>query len=268
MIPKRTVCASLIILLIVLSGVPGLSAGWDYALSPLVTANREDYLVLANKENLLSPDYEPADLTKLKVRRAVDDPQLRKAAADALEDMFADAEKDGIILYVKSAYRNYRTQNTMYYNRLSNLGRDDGMVQAPGASDHQTGLGVDVLNYEWTKKDGMNSKFASEREAVWMAEHCWEYGFVIRYQSDKEDITGIKYEPWHLRYVGCDAAAYMHARNYSLEEFSRERLQAIADYESAGGDFMSLVYMLNLPNEKRIIEVLADGEEEYSAFYD
>ena len=247
---------------------PALSAGWDYPLSPLVAANLGDYLVLANKEHLLSSDYEPTDLTKLSVRRAVDDPQLRKAAADALRDMFDAAEKDGCVLYVKSAYRNYRTQNTMYYNRLSNIGHDDGMVQAPGASDHQTGLGVDVLNYEWTKKDGMNAKFASEREAVWMAEHCWEYGFVIRYQSDKEDITGIKYEPWHLRYVGIEAAAYMHEKNYALEEFWEDYRRAVADYESAGGDFMSLVYLLNRPNEKRIVEVLANGEEEYSAFYD
>ena len=173
---------------------PALSAGWDYPLSPLVAANLGDYLVLANKEHLLSSDYEPTDLTKLSVRRAVDDPQLRKAAADALRDMFD--------------------------------------------------------------------------EAVWMAEHCWEYGFVIRYQSDKEDITGIKYEPWHLRYVGIEAAAYMHEKNYALEEFWEDYRRAVADYESAGGDFMSLVYLLNRPNEKLIVEVLANGEEEYSAFYD
>lgn len=248
--------------------VPSFAAGWDYPLSPLIVANREGYLTLANKDVRLDAGYEPLDLVDLKVRSTVQDAKLRKGAADALEAMFLAAEEAGFKLYVKSAYRSYKTQKTMYSNRLESMGRDDGLVQAPGASDHQTGLGVDVLNYEWTKKSGMNAKFASEPEAVWMAEHCWEFGFVIRYESDKEDITGIKYEPWHLRYVGLDVALYMREKHYALEEFCAEISSVIASYESGGDDFLALVYLMNIPNEKHVLEYTADGEEEYSVFYD
>ena len=267
---KKRICALLCCLLLLplaaLAEEPALP--WEYPIDPLTLYDADHFLTLANRDHLLDERFAPNDLVKVTAKHVKGDFQIRKPVHEALLAMFAAAQEDGCTLYVKSAYRSYRTQNTMYYNRLSNIGHDDGMVQAPGASDHQTGLGVDVLNYEWTKKDGMNAKFASEREAVWMAEHCWEYGFVIRYQSDKEDITGIKYEPWHLRYVGIEAAAYMHEKNYALEEFWEDYRRAVADYESAGGDFMSLVYLLNRPNEKLIVEVLANGEEEYSAFYD
>jgi len=120
----------------------------------------------------------------------------------------------------------------MYYNRLNkNNGKDDGVVAYPGSSDHQTGLGIDVIN-----KAGIGKKFTEAfgktKEGKWLAENCWDYGFIIRYQKDKEDITKIIYEPWHLRYVGVQVAQYMHANNLSLEEFTQEWNQAVAEYES------------------------------------
>ncbi len=245
-----------------------LASEWDYPLSPLIVCNREGFLDLANKEHLLSSDYEPSDLVTLKVRKVESGIKLRKAAAAALEAMFEAAERDGCVLYVKSGYRSYQTQKTMYSNRVKSMGRDDGLVQSPGASDHQTGLGVDVLNYEWTKKDGMNYRFASEREAQWMAEHCWEYGFIIRYMSDKEEITGIKYEPWHLRYVGPEAAAYIRERHYALEEFYQELQETIDAYEAGGAKFSELVRRMNQPPQRIVLETTQDGEEEYSVFYE
>ena len=97
----------------------------------------------------------------------------------------------------------------MYYNRLKkNKGKDDGWVSVPGASDHQTGLGCDVVPKSWKDK-AMNGKMGKEPECVWMAEHCQEYGFIVRYPEDKQDVTEINYEPWHLRYVGVPAATYI-----------------------------------------------------------
>ena len=130
-----------------------------------------------------------------------------------------------------SGYRSYRTQKTMYYNRLEkNKGKDDGVVAYPGSSDHQTGLGIDVIN-----KAGIGKKFteafAKTKEGKWLQENCWDYGFIIRYQKDKEEITKIIYEPWHLRYVGVQVAQYMHENNLSLEEFTQEWQQAVAQYE-------------------------------------
>ncbi len=241
---------------------------WTYPLSPLVLADKDEYLTLANKDCLLPASYEPDDLVRLSVKCTVGDTQMRKAASEALDRMFEDANAQAqFVLYVKSGYRSYQTQRTMYYNRLDKVGYDDGLVQYPGASDHQTGLGVDVLNYEWTQKDGMNYRFAQEAEAQWLALHCWEYGFVIRYESDKEELTGIKYEPWHLRYVGPEAAEYMYQRHLCLEEFTAEWQEYLARYEAEGGDFEKLVLSLNLPREIVVLETDEDGEEEISTFY-
>ena len=208
---------------------------WTYPISyDLLTTS--DYIVLANKDSLLDENYIPSDLTKdLKCRKISYDPiQMRQAAADALCALFDAAEEDGIYLYAHSGYRSYRTQNTMYYNRLKkNNGKDDGVVAYPGSSDHQTGLGIDVIH-----KAGIGKKFTEAfgetKQGKWLAENCWDYGFIIRYQKDKEEITEIIYEPWHLRYVGVQVAQYMRDQNLCLEEFTEEWKEAVAQYEAAG----------------------------------
>ena len=154
-----------------------------------------DMIVLANKTCFLSKDFVPDPLVTMKkgnnknggVRKASSGTmQLQETCANALLEMFSAAEDDGIKLYLKSAYRSYKTQKTMYSNRLSkNNGKDDGLVQMPGASDHQTGLGCDILDYTWSQKSYMNKNFASTDAAKWMAAHCAEYGFIIRYPDGK-----------------------------------------------------------------------------------
>ena len=210
------------------------AAQWAYPI-PYDLLMTSDYIVLTNKENLLSEDYIPPDLVKLTCKKISSDPiQMREVAANALSDMFAAAKEDGIILYAHSGYRSYRTQKTMYSNRLKkNNGKDDGVVAYPGSSDHQTGLGIDIIN-----KAGIGKKFttafAETKEGKWVEENCWNYGFVIRYQKNKEDITQIMFEPWHLRYVGVQVAQYMHENDLSLEEFTAEWKEAAAEYQAAG----------------------------------
>ena len=233
---------------------------WEYPLSPEIIANREGYITLTNRAALLSEDYAPEDLVKVTLKRVVQG-ELRKAAHDALGELFQAAQAEGHTLYVKSAYRSYKTQKTMYFTRLEKQGRDDGWVAYPGSSDHQTGLGVDVLNYEWTKKDGMNEQFGNTAEAQWMAAHCHEYGFVIRYMADKEDSTGINYEPGHLRYVGREAAAYMTEMHFSLEEFTQDWQAYLAQYKAAGGDFEALLKE-RARLDVTVLDVTDDGEEE------
>lgn len=210
------------------------SREWTYPISyELLTTS--EYIVLANQENLLDETYIPSDLTKLTCRKISYDPiEMREAAANALQTLFDAAEEDGIYLYAHSGYRSYKTQNTMYYNRLKkNKGKDDGVVAYPGSSDHQTGLGIDVIH-----KAGIGKKFTKAfgdtKHGKWLAENCWDYGFIIRYQADKEEITKIIYEPWHLRYVGVQVAQYMRDNNLCLEEFTAEWKEAAAAYEAAG----------------------------------
>ena len=268
---KKRMTAMLLMLLMLLApaGRAEEMPEWDYPLEPEILYNAEQFITLANRNTLLDSSYVPDDLVNTTCKKSYDAgrPQLRQAASEALNEMFAAAQQAGYTLYLKSAYRSYQTQRSMYYNRLEKLGKDDGLVSYPGASDHQTGLGVDILNYEWTRKDGMNKNFANAGEAQWMMAHCQEFGFILRYMEDKEEITGIKFEPWHYRYVGKEAAAYIMENHLSLEEFTQEWQDYIAEYEGRGGDFLLLLRERAKVNDVTVIGVTEDGEEELSIYY-
>ncbi len=242
---------------------------WEYPLEPEILENKAGYITLVNRDHLLGSDYEPYDLEVINARAIPDikGDMLRKAALQAVREMFAAAEADGCVLYLKSVYRAYSTQKYMYNRRLENVGRDDGVVAYPGSSDHQTGLGADILNLEWTKKSGMTPAFGNTAEAQWMEAHCAEYGFIIRYMEDKEEITGIIYEPWHLRYVGVEAAAYIMENHLSLEEFDEEWHAYIADWEARGGDFKELLRLRAIPDPAEVLYLTEEGEEEVSLFH-
>ena len=206
---------------------------------------------LANKHCLLSKEDKPDPIMSMVSRKANKDGsnanggvnkasgskmQLQETCGLALVEMFEGALKDGIKLYLKSAYRSYQTQNTMYYNRLKkNHGKDDGWVSKPGASDHQTGLGCDIVSRSWRDK-AMNRDFGKTDEAKWMAENAYRYGFILRYPSDKEEITEINFEPWHYRYVGIPVATYIKENGLCLEEFHEQLQAAIDEFIAAGGD--------------------------------
>ena len=205
---------------------------WTYPI-PYHLLISSDYIHLVNRENLMGEDEVPDDLVKdLSCRKISYDPiQMRETAANALYTLFDAAKEDGIHLYAHSGYRSYRTKKTMYYRRLENRGYDDGIVQYPGASEHQSGLAIDVINKSGIGKNFTNDAFANSKEGKWLAENCWDYGFIIRYQEDKEDITGIGYESWHIRYVGVQVAQYMRDHHLSLEEFTEEWQTAVAEFE-------------------------------------
>lgn len=205
---------------------------WDYPI-PYHLLISSDYIHLVNRDHLLDEDYIPEDLLDdLDCRKISYDPiQMRETAAQALYTLFDAAQEDGIYLYAHSGYRSYRTQKTMYYRRLESRGYDDGIVQYPGASEHQSGLAIDVINKAGIGKNFTNDAFANSKEGKWLAENCWDYGFIIRYQEDKEDITGIGYESWHIRYVGVQVAQYMRDQHLSLEEFTAEWTDAVAAFE-------------------------------------
>lgn len=223
-------------------------AVWDF---PVALEDLDPTLVvLANKHYLLDKNYVSGNLVAVKQRKAdkednnqnggvlrcSGDMKLEERTIEALVAMSEAARDDGYKLYLKSAWRSWQTQNTMYYNRLKkNKGKDDGWVIMAGASDHQTGLGCDVVPGSWREKS-MNEKMAREPECQWMAEHCQEFGFILRYPEDKQDVTEINYEPWHMRYVGIPAATYIMENGMCLEEFHDELQQAIQCWLDAGGD--------------------------------
>lgn len=226
---------------------------WNF---PIGLSEMEPELVrLANKHMFLPSDYVPENLVTMKTRKQDSDGnntnggvrkassstmKLQKDCAAALVELMEAAQEDGYYLYLKSAYRSYQTQKTMYYNRLErNNGKDTGYVTKAGASDHQTGLAADVIPKDWLEK-GMTRAMAASEGCQWMAENCARFGFILRYPEDKEDITEINYEPWHLRYVGIPVATYIMENGLCLEEFHAE-LQAAIDQFLADGGRMSLV---------------------------
>lgn len=241
---------------------------WDFPLAADLVADREGLLKLSNRKKPLEAGFVPYPLVKLKLRAVGSGHELRQDAAEALTRFFAAAEEAGYKLYLKSAYRSYQTQNSMYHNRLERYARDDGVVAYPGSSDHQTGLGVDILNYEWTKKEGMTPAFGDTAEARWMEEHCAAFGFILRYMPEKQDITGIIYEPWHFRYVGEPVARYIMQERLSLEEFDEALDQAVLRFEQAGGNFHAYVMKLKaLPPPVKLDETDEAGDSEFSLFY-
>lgn len=146
---------------------------------------------------------------------------------DDLTAMLEDCRKAGLNLLVCSAYRTLETQTRLYNNKIARLraagySKEDAAKEAgrwvavPGTSEHQTGLAVDLVSSRYT---GLNKKQEQTAEQKWLMEHCWEYGFILRYPSDKSNITGIGYEPWHYRYVGKETAKAIRDSGLCLEEY-------------------------------------------------
>ena len=203
------------------------NTGFEYPIAKEILEDPLDVLRLINKDHLLDNNYPPSDdlheMVNTQLRKTSSDKlQIRKVAEDALTLLFEAAEQEGIRLYVKSAYRSYKTQSYMHYNRVESMGYDDGYVQSAGASEHQSGLSIDVVNKEWSDKK-LNKQFAETEAGKWLASNCYRFGFIIRYPAgEKEAITGIAYEPWHLRFVGIEVATYMTQKGLTLEEFTEE----------------------------------------------
>lgn len=263
---KFFLVALVVLASLLISPLASGEAQWAFPLNANLLENKNGHLTLVSKQALLDPEFVPNNLVPVKLPAVSGPHELRKEAAAALELLFMQAKEAGHNLYVKSSYRSYQTQRTMYQNRLEKYGKDDGVVAAPGSSDHQTGLGVDVLNLEWAKRDGMTPAFGETAEAKWMEANCAKFGFIIRYLPEKQDITGIIYEPWHLRYVGREVAEYMMDHRLSLEEFDQQVQKVIADYQAQGGDFAALVKSLNALPPVLALDDEEDGE--VSLFYE
>ncbi len=179
--------------------------------------------VFVNKEYSLPSSYVPKELVIPDIKFYGNGPEekknMRKEAADALEKMFAAAEKDGVILYGVSGYRSYERQTEIYNKniRMRGISVTSQISAYPGHSEHQTGLAIDISCGQLS--GALSEKLAYTAEGKWVDENCHKYGFIIRYPKDKENITGYSYEPWHIRYIGTEIAEYLHDNDLTLEEY-------------------------------------------------
>jgi len=185
--------------------------------------NPDDLLVLVNKNHALPKGYEPKNLVAPNVRFPFteDLPKryMQKRAADAMELMFKAADKDGLELFGQSGYRSYERQVSVFGNNVKNMGeKKANQVSArPGQSEHQTGLTMDITSANVQFR--LDQDFGDTDEGKWVRKHAHKYGFIIRYPEGKEAITKYEYEPWHLRYVGKEAAKAIYEKDITFEEY-------------------------------------------------
>jgi D-alanyl-D-alanine carboxypeptidase len=192
-----------------------------------VIQNPANILALVNKQYYLPSVYIPTDLIRPEVdfsfgNEQVEKSLLRKEAAEALIQMFTEAKKSGIELLAVSGYRSYSRQKEVFDAEVNRVGKDNAIqaVAIPGASEHQSGLAMDISSK--SNHLELTEGFADTNEGKWLAENAHRFGFILRYPKGKEGITNYEYEPWHFRYVGVKAAKIIFEHQWTLEEYFNE----------------------------------------------
>lgn len=170
-------------------------------------------VLLVNAENPLPEGFTPGTLIKLSEQKRpfkIEKTSIRLEEETflAAKEMFQAAKNDGVTGFIlTSGYRTEKKQRALY------KAIKDGTAAKPGHSEHQTGLAFDVTAKR--KKGG----FETTKQFRWLSEHCWDYGFILRYPKGKKSVTGIPYEPWHYRYVGAEIAQIIRENDWTLEEY-------------------------------------------------
>lgn len=155
-------------------------------------------IMLVNKTYSIPSDYAPG---------------LVPEAYSAFLNLKEAASNNGFDIELISGFRSYETQTGLYNNYVATYGQAeaDTFSARPGTSEHQTGLAMDV---GW-----IDDSYGDTPSGIWLANNCYKYGFIIRYPKGKESITGYKYEPWHIRYLGVDIAKEVYESGLCLEEY-------------------------------------------------
>lgn len=209
----------------VANAVSNVIEDYDYAYAGFMPAyadmNISDWrMILVNRDYILPEDYEVTLAPCI-----TDDPDSLKLdyrVAHYYNEMYLAALEDGIELTPVSGYRSVERQKRNFENKIQKyVSEGYGKVEAtqmaatiilpPGTSEHNAGLAMDICS--------LYESFENTDEFRWLSENAADYGFILRYPKDKQDITKIIYEPWHWRYVGVDAAKAMKASGQCFEEY-------------------------------------------------
>lgn len=185
-----------------------------------------DVTVLVNKEHILDKDYVPLEMYVVdenegnfhQFKDASLKPMLRSDIKEYVDKLINDAQGLGLPIIVDSGYRSYNYQQVVLDALIKEKGNEAfKLVALPGASEHQTGLAIDFAYYE----NGIYNDDVKEndKEAIWLKNNAWKYGFILRYPKGKEDVTGYNFEPWHFRFVGLKLAKYLFKNDLTLEEY-------------------------------------------------
>ncbi len=180
----------------------------------MVSDTSKGDLMIANKYYTIE-DYVPEDLVHIDSYYGLD-AYLDRDTYEAYTAMADQMMSEGIDVWITSAYRSYDSQVNIYNRYLATDPQEvvDTYSARPGFSDHQTGRVVDLI-----EPGGDLGSFEYTDAKAWLDEHAYEYGFILRYPEDKEDITGYMYESWHYRYVGKEVAKYIHDTGITFDEY-------------------------------------------------
>ena len=182
------------------------------------------YLMLVNQSHPMEDGYVP------ELANIDDANQVDARVLEPLQNMLKAASDEGYSLYVCSAYRSVDRQKELFNESMIDY-VNQGMtyyeaaietvksIAWPGESEHATGLAMDIVSSDYA---GLDEKQGETDDQKWLMEHCYEYGFILRYPKDKSEDTGIIYEPWHYRYVGVEAALAIRDQGVTLEEYLNE----------------------------------------------
>ena len=208
--------------------------GMTFAIAPATpspfSAYSDPLPMLVNAQNPVPESFAPRDLVRMReycdkniVTIKGSEIEGNRGAVDALMAMLKNAIAEGVGNWqISAGYRSVGYQQQLWNNKAAEF-RQQGLsgsqaqtatakyVAKPGCSEHHTGLAFDVTV--------PGESFPLTKQCKWLAENCWEYGFIIRYAEEKEAITGIGAEPWHIRYVGQPHARLMRDHDWCLEEY-------------------------------------------------
>lgn len=205
--------------MVAIFGILGIGAG----VFGLLTQEKKVYEGLPWNLTLVNGEYALPENRSIEVTRLRDDQQVDSRIYPELQNMFDACRADGLYPLVWSSYRDTSEQQRMMEEKVDTF-LAQGMSQReaekeaklwvaePGYSEYELGLAVDINSES-------EELCASWDVYAWLQEHCWEYGFILRYPEDKTEITGIDYEPWHFRYVGKEAAREIMESGICLEEY-------------------------------------------------
>lgn len=188
-------------------------------------------LLLVNSEHPVHQESIQSDIVNLSANSDLtkgyvllgSDIYLSEEIARKFQEMIASAGKEGLQYFaITSGFRDFNEQSALFQS----MGSDYALP--PGYSEHNLGLSLDVGSTQM--------RMADAPEGKWIEENAWKYGFILRYPKDKVGITGIQYEPWHIRYVGFPHSAIMKEKNLVLEEYveylkKEENISAVLDGE-------------------------------------
>ena len=193
--------------------------------APEITEVADDWLLLVNKTHPLSKAYAPGDMVRIQYcvgSHAESMRYMRAIPAEHFHAMVEAAAEEGFEIGIRTAYRSYAQQSDIFNSYVAQDGEEaaNRYSARPGQSEHQTGLCADVTSPSVEYR--LTTEYGQTPEGIWLEEHAHLYGFIIRYPLGKEEITGYQYEPWHVRFVGTEAAAEIWESGVTLEEYLGE----------------------------------------------